>query len=121
MKGERSAPGRIRTYALRLRTVALISAELRERVEKKYPWQDLHPHWLASEASVSALDYKGEKLKRYPRGRIRTRTGLVLNQVPLLVGLRREIKENASGRTCTRNLRVRSAALCLLSYESRMI
>ena len=24
------------------------------------PWQDSHPHWLASKASVSALDYKGK-------------------------------------------------------------
>ena len=30
-------------------------------------------------------------------------------------------KRGASGRTCTRNLRVRSAALCLLSYGSFMI
>lgn len=25
------------------------------------PWQDSHPHWTASEAVVSALDYKGMK------------------------------------------------------------
>ncbi len=26
------------------------------------PWQDSHPHWTASEAVVSALDYMGIKL-----------------------------------------------------------
>lgn len=26
---------------------------------KGCPWQDLHPHWTASEAVVSALDYMG--------------------------------------------------------------
>ena len=29
---------------------------------KWYPWQDSHPHWTASEAVVSALDYMGMKM-----------------------------------------------------------
>lgn len=29
---------------------------------KECPWQDSHPHWTASEAVVSALDYMGMKL-----------------------------------------------------------
>ena len=46
------------------------------------PWQDLHLHWSAFEADVSALDYTGMKVNA--PGRTRTDTEPGLSRLPLL-------------------------------------
>ena len=59
---------------------------------KKCPWHDLHLHWSAFEADVSALDYTG--LKSGAPGWIRTNTGPGLRRLPLLdwaTGARRRV------------------------------
>ena len=53
-------PGRISALNLRVRSAALYTFSYGSM--KWCPWQDSHPHWTASEAVVSALDYKGMKM-----------------------------------------------------------
>lgn len=52
-------PGRISALNLRVRSAALYTLSYGSM--NWCPWQDSHPHWTASEAVVSALDYKGMK------------------------------------------------------------
>ena len=59
------------------------------------PWQDLHLHWSAFEADVSALDYTG--MNGNAPGRTRTDTEPGLSRLPLLIGLREQSKVPMAG------------------------
>ena len=97
------APGRIRTGTEPGLSRPPLLVGLRERKGS--------PHGRAERGETAALtDFK-------MKAAICTRTDLFLRQAPLLVGLHGEVS-GAPGRNFACNLRVRSAALYILSYGS---
>ncbi len=97
--------------------VLLAADSERTRVLKQCSRSGLRRHWAGFKPAASAFGLR-ERDENGPHGRIRTRTGLLLRQLPLHWATWGN-ESGAPGRVLACNLRVRSAARYSLCHGSK--